>query len=649
MSTQVRVRVQAGIAAGLPAPGPVVSVAGRTGAVVLDVSDVTGLSASLAGKAPINSPTFTGTVSGITASMVGAPSGSGTSSGTNTGDETETRIGTLIAAAADKATPVDADSLALSDSAAASVLKKLTWSNFKAALNGVFARLAGVSGGQTLIGGTASGESLTLQSTAHATRGKVLFGVGAAYDETTTRLGVGTQSPAAELHAIATTEQLRIGYDTSNYMTATVNSAGATTLATTGNPIALQAANTGVATQGSNLITNGSFANDLSGWTDSGATWSWSSGAALHTAGSVSTLSQGITVTSGLTYQVEVTISGRTAGSVSVSVGSASVVFFGSSTISTVSFKKSVVAADTGTVSFAVTPSSSFDGKIDDVSCKQVTLGSAYPVLTTKDGSAATRLEIRHGTTSYSNLGIGIDCLRSVTVGNNNVAVGTNSCYNLTTGGENSAYGRAALYGLTVGYDNTAIGRESLYSLTTGQENTAVGLRSLYNATTMGLISALGHNAGRYLADGSTAATSATASLYVGAATKLSANSVTNENVFGYNATGIGSNSCVIGSSAVTKCQLYGDIILDKTVTASGTTGAQTINKTVGSVNFAAGASSLVVTNSRVTTASVIIATVATNDTTLKSVVAVAGSGSFTLTANAAATAETRVNFIVIN
>ena len=41
----------------------------------------------LNGKAPIASPTFTGTVSGITAAMVGAPSGSGTSSGTNTGDQ----------------------------------------------------------------------------------------------------------------------------------------------------------------------------------------------------------------------------------------------------------------------------------------------------------------------------------------------------------------------------------------------------------------------------------------------------------------------------------------------------------------------------------------------------------------------------------
>lgn len=92
-----------------------------------------------------------------------------------------------------------------------------------------------------------------------------------------------------------------------------------------------------------------------------------------------------------------------------------------------------------------------------------------------------------------------------------------------------------------------------------------------------------------------------------------------------------------------------GDIRLDKTITAGGTTGARTINNTLGSVNFAAGASSLVVTNSRVTTSSIIIATVAAADATMKSVVAVAAAGSFTLTANAAATAETRVNFTVLN
>lgn len=88
---------------------------------------------------------------------------------------------------------------------------------------------------------------------------------------------------------------------------------------------------------------------------------------------------------------------------------------------------------------------------------------------------------------------------------------------------------------------------------------------------------------------------------------------------------------------------------LAATNTTGGTTGAQTINKPSGKVNFAASATSLVVTNSLCTTASIVIATVLTNDTTsiIKNVVP--GSGSFTITLNAAATAETAVGFLVIN
>jgi hypothetical protein len=91
------------------------------------------------------------------------------------------------------------------------------------------------------------------------------------------------------------------------------------------------------------------------------------------------------------------------------------------------------------------------------------------------------------------------------------------------------------------------------------------------------------------------------------------------------------------------------ELLTDKTITGGGTTGAQTINKIAGSVNFGAADTSLVVTNSLVTSNSVIIATVATNDATMTSVQAVAAAGSFTLHANAAATAETRVNFVAIN
>ncbi len=92
-----------------------------------------------------------------------------------------------------------------------------------------------------------------------------------------------------------------------------------------------------------------------------------------------------------------------------------------------------------------------------------------------------------------------------------------------------------------------------------------------------------------------------------------------------------------------------GSLTVETTNTAAGTTGARTINKMSGAVNFAATDTSLVVTNSLVTAASMCIATVQTNDSTLKSVQCVPASGSFTLFGNAAAAAETRVAFWVIN
>ncbi len=52
--------------------------------------------------------------------------------------ETTTTVGNLINGATDKPTPVDADTLGLSDSAASGVLKKLTWANLKATLKTYF-------------------------------------------------------------------------------------------------------------------------------------------------------------------------------------------------------------------------------------------------------------------------------------------------------------------------------------------------------------------------------------------------------------------------------------------------------------------------------------------------------------------------------
>lgn len=91
------------------------------------------------------------------------------------------------------------------------------------------------------------------------------------------------------------------------------------------------------------------------------------------------------------------------------------------------------------------------------------------------------------------------------------------------------------------------------------------------------------------------------------------------------------------------------NLITSKGVTPAGTTGARTINAVAGCVRLAALATSLVVTNSLVTTSSIIILTVAANDTTCVSVNYVPGNGSFTINAPVAPTAETRIDFLVIN
>lgn len=105
------------------------------------------------------------------------------------------------------------------------------------------------------------------------------------------------------------------------------------------------------------------------------------------------------------------------------------------------------------------------------------------------------------------------------------------------------------------------------------------------------------------------------------------------------------------GSAAVERFRItsVGGIVLNATNTAGGTTGNQTINKPSGTVNFAAAATSITITNSLVTSSSIVFCTVRTNDATAVIKNVVPGSGSFVITLSSAATAETSVGFFVIN
>lgn len=88
---------------------------------------------------------------------------------------TPTALGSMIAGATAKATPIDADSVALADSAASNVVKKLTWANIKATLKTYFDTLYSASGhthsavaGVTISGTPAAGKVLTATTSSAA-------------------------------------------------------------------------------------------------------------------------------------------------------------------------------------------------------------------------------------------------------------------------------------------------------------------------------------------------------------------------------------------------------------------------------------------------------------------------------------------------
>jgi hypothetical protein len=101
-------------------------------------------------------------------------------------------------------------------------------------------------------------------------------------------------------------------------------------------------------------------------------------------------------------------------------------------------------------------------------------------------------------------------------------------------------------------------------------------------------------------------------------------------------------------ATAVMALTTGGGFELTSTITPPGTTGNQTINKPMGRVNIAAAGTSITVTNNLVTANSHVLAWVATNDGTAVIKNVVPGSGSFVVTLNAAATAETAIGFLVI-
>jgi len=201
------------------------------------------------------------------------------------------------------------------------------------------------------------------------------------------------------------------------------------------------------ATLGSELVTNGSFDTDLTGWTyGGGSDWTWdASGKALHATGNTTALTQDITTSSGTTYQVKVTTT-RTAGYVRLSFGDTEGSYSLYSSTYIYTFK-----ANGTSETLTFTPSSDFDGTVDSISVKAITAASS-PVLAVNNSDGSVGLELRSGGSGLYNTFVGDDAGAYNTTGSNNSFLGYQAGYSNTTGYYNSFLGTQAGRNNTTGY-----------------------------------------------------------------------------------------------------------------------------------------------------------------------------------------------------
>jgi hypothetical protein len=319
----------------------------------------------------------------------------------------------------------------------------------------------------------------------------------------------------------------------------------------------------------------GIIGNELT-TTGGGANWAGTNFATgyTHTVGSTTALSSSLSPSFGNLYQITWTITGRTAGTITI--------LFGSYSSGAVSTSGTSSPRTTSTTSLSITPTTDFDGTIV-LSIKRITSSSA--LATFKSSNSSTAMEIR-ASSAFGNVFIGSSAGSYTTTGGFNIGIGFNALGNNTTGYSNTAIGYTALYNNTVGIQNTIYGYGALYSNTTGNNNTVNGYNALNNIMTGSNNVAIGHTAGSSTNAGTNTGTDN--SIYIGYNTKAQADNQTNQIVIGYNVVGLGSNSTVIGNSSTTLTGLYGNLVLGgNAITGSATGSGYTLNIAAPSTNGA--------------------------------------------------------------
>lgn len=150
--------------------------------------------------------------------------------------------------------------------------------------------------------------------------------------------------------------------------------------------------------------------------------------------------------------------------------------------------------------------------------------------------------------------------------GNANNFIGYGAGFSNASGSYNNFIGTNAGYSNTSGNGNVFISRYTGLNNTTGNNNSFIGYASGSNNTTGSFNSLLGYHSGYYIAGSVTTATIINNSVLIGSETKPLGDNQTNQVVIGYDATGLGSNTTVLGNSSTTTTAIYGNLLLGTTI-----------------------------------------------------------------------------------
>jgi hypothetical protein len=356
-------------------------------------------------------------------------------------------------------------------------------------------------------------------------------------------------------------------------------------------------------------------------WTGSGLTWT-------HVTGSTANLTATVTNNPDGAYRVIMTITGRTAGTVTVSLK-------GDPITSSISATSTLYFNYVSTTGLVVTPTSDFDGTI---TFNVVSITPATPVISTENSSGTVnyqqRINSNGGVMTMGNnaggvsLGASVTCIGIVAgrfnitgdnftaigpyagsanktgsswtaIGSNSglanrtgsswTAIGTNAGQSSTTGGSWTAIGVGAGQGATSGSNWTSIGANAGRASTASGNWTAIGSNAAFSANDNDWVAigsdaarnslfgsswvAIGVDAARFQADGTSSAQYFTNSVYIGAGTRATNGTLSvptsNEIAIGFRAIGLGTNKTVIGNSSTAQTHLFGDLTVGSNTTAS--------------------------------------------------------------------------------